>query len=207
MVFGNLFKFISDKQKNVSQANIEKEISRLCEKLTTGVTELAETAKKINELKEKYSKASEMPDDTNTNPVNNSENENTQPKEKDSGTDIGSIVSSFFKSPPKEEPVPPIPPTPNVESPQSQPQDSLGEYSDLASSTPKSATEEYTPGDYAPIKSVDNYKPPSLDPMTPFPANDMLEDPELATPVATKEALPAAANVVPTAAGGKNKKS
>ena len=56
----NLGSFISPlfkQSKKVSDEKIQNDITKLCEELTNGIIELSDKAKKINELKDKYSKS------------------------------------------------------------------------------------------------------------------------------------------------------
>ena len=49
-----LFDFLSSREKKVSNQKLEANISKLCEELTTGIIQLSEKAKQLNELKDKY---------------------------------------------------------------------------------------------------------------------------------------------------------
>ena len=50
----DFFSFLSSREKKVSNAKLEANISKLCEELTTGIIQLSDKAKQLNELKDKY---------------------------------------------------------------------------------------------------------------------------------------------------------
>jgi len=49
-----LLDFLSSREKKVSNQKLEANISKLCEELTTGIIQLSDKAKQLNELKDKY---------------------------------------------------------------------------------------------------------------------------------------------------------
>ena len=51
-----LLDFLSSREKKVSNQKLEANISKLCEELTTGIIQLSDKAKQLNELKDKYNK-------------------------------------------------------------------------------------------------------------------------------------------------------
>ena len=48
--------FLSSREKKVSNQKLEANISKLCEELSTGIIQLSDKAKQLNELKDKYNK-------------------------------------------------------------------------------------------------------------------------------------------------------
>ena len=94
-----LFDFLSSREKKVSNQKLEANISKLCEELTTGIIQLSEKAKQLNELKDKYNKVQSEAQTTGAS----SETVATKPvKEK-------SLFSSLFGS--SQDDTPPASPT------------------------------------------------------------------------------------------------
>ena len=92
----NLGSFISPllkQSKKVSDEKIQNDITKLCEELTNGIIELSDKAKKINELKDKYSKSQSEESSVSENPE--------EPEEKDTGFFSG--LSSLFSSKKKDD--------------------------------------------------------------------------------------------------------
>ena len=95
------------RQKKVTNQKLSDDISKLCEELATGIIELSDKAKKINELKEKY--------------------KNSQSELENSSTNPGSVIakpasskgflSTVFGSEENEAPPPPPPPPPSNQPP------------------------------------------------------------------------------------------
>jgi hypothetical protein len=95
----DFFSFLSSREKKVSNAKLEANISKLCEELTTGIIQLSEKAKQLNELKDKYNKVQSEAQTTGAS----SETVATKPvKEK-------SLFSSLFGS--SQDDTPPASPT------------------------------------------------------------------------------------------------
>jgi hypothetical protein len=57
MNFGSLLSPLFEQSKKVADKKIQNDISTLCEELTSGIIDLSEKAKRLNELKEKYAKS------------------------------------------------------------------------------------------------------------------------------------------------------
>ena len=57
MNLGSLLSPLFEQSKKVADKKIQNDISTLCEELTSGIIDLSEKAKRLNELKEKYAKS------------------------------------------------------------------------------------------------------------------------------------------------------
>ena len=57
MNFGSLLSPLFEQSKKVADKKIQNDITTLCEELTSGIIDLSEKAKRLNELKEKYAKS------------------------------------------------------------------------------------------------------------------------------------------------------
>jgi len=104
-----LLDFLSSREKKISNQKLETDISKLCDELTTGIIELSDKAKKLNELKDKYKNSHSELQNSSTKPDSVVAN---PPASK-------SIFSNFFGSDEDEAPPPPSPnqPPPDVNSP------------------------------------------------------------------------------------------
>jgi hypothetical protein len=61
-----LLDFLSSREKKVSNEKLEANISKLCEELTTGIIQLSDKAKQLNELKDKYNQMQSQVQTTTT---------------------------------------------------------------------------------------------------------------------------------------------
>ena len=103
-----LFDFLSSREKKVSNQKLEANISKLCEELTTGIIQLSEKAKQLNELKDKYNQFQSEAQTTDAS----SETVATKPVEEKSFLSnlFGSSEDKVTTTSPATQPIPiPIP--------------------------------------------------------------------------------------------------
>ena len=104
----DFFSFLSSREKKVSNAKLEANISKLCEELTTGIIQLSEKAKQLNELKDKYNQFQSEAQTTDAS----SETVATKPVEEKSFLSnlFGSSEDKVTTTSPATQPIPiPIP--------------------------------------------------------------------------------------------------
>ena len=103
-----LLDFLSSREKKVSNQKLEANISKLCEELTTGIIQLSEKAKQLNELKDKYNQFQSEAQTTDAS----SETVATKPVEEKSFLSnlFGSSEDKVTTTSPATQPIPiPIP--------------------------------------------------------------------------------------------------
>lgn len=155
-----LFDFLSSREKKVSNQKLEANISKLCEELTTGIIQLSEKAKQLNELKDKYNQFQSEAQTTGAS----SETAATKPVEEKS---LFSTLLGFSKddTPPASPTTQPIPDA------NTQPvEDNFNPDTLSAASTvlPEQAQEQSSPTDQ-PFKDVSQADTPLPDATQPVP--------------------------------------